>query len=113
MLITLFLIFIGFHIVYDTICADSDYRGISVLELYSNGWTQATTYALYGSPASANSECLFSVDPNDSTKYKMDYNFKQCGTDFPDSTSTDLVYRNTIQAQEYYTDIILGAKVIY
>ena len=41
----------------------------------------------------------------------MDFNFKECSTDHPDSDTTDLIYRNTIQAQEYYNDIILGVKV--
>ena len=41
----------------------------------------------------------------------MDFNFKECGTDYPDSDTDNLIYRNTIQGQEYYNDIILGVKV--
>lgn len=80
-------------------------------ELYASGWTQATTTATYGSASTANTECIFVVDPTDATKYKMDFNFRQCSTDYPDSDTTNLIYRNTIQAQEYYNDIILGVKV--
>ena len=43
----------------------------------------------------------------------MDFTFLECGTDYPDSTSTDLVYRNTIQANEYYSDMLMGAKIRY
>ena len=70
-----------------------------------------TFTTVFGSASTANSECLFSVDPNDVTKYKMDFNFKECGTDYPDSDTDNLIYRNTIQGQEYYNDIILGVKV--
>lgn len=41
----------------------------------------------------------------------MHFNFKQCNTDYPDTNLTDLIYRNTIQAQEYYADILMGTKV--
>ena len=43
----------------------------------------------------------------------MDFTFLECGTDYPDSTSTDLVYRNTIQANEYYSEMLMGAKIRY
>ena len=102
---------LGFHIVFDQTCRDQDYRAIQVNELYADGWVQSTTVATFGSSASASSECVFAIDPADSTKYKMDFNFKECSTDHPDSDTTDLIYRNTIQAQEYYNDIILGVKV--
>ena len=103
----------GFHIVFDKTCQESDYRAVQWNELYANGWTQANTTATFGATATANSECLFSVDPTDATKYKMDFSFKQCGTDHPDSDATNLVHRNVIQAQEYDNDIIMGAKVNY
>ena len=103
----------GFHIVFDKTCQESDYRAVQWNELYANGWTQATTIATFGAAATANAECLFSVDPADATKYKMDFSFKQCGTDHPGSDSTNLVHRNVIQAQEYDNDIIMGAKVNY
>ena len=101
----------GFHIVFDQSCRDTDYRAVQVDELYAAGWDQSTTLATFGSAASANSECLFAVDPTDATKYKMDFNYRQCSTDYPDSDATELIYRNTIQAQEYYADIILGVQV--
>ena len=41
----------------------------------------------------------------------MDFNFMQCGTDYPDSNNTDIVYRNVIQNQEYYEHIYLGVLV--
>ena len=105
------IILVGFHVVFDKTCQETDYRAVQWNELYANGWTQSTSTATFGSAATAPAECLFSVDPTDATKYKMDFNFRQCGTDYPDSDSSNLVYRNVIQAQEYYNDIILGAKV--
>ena len=70
-------------------------------------------FLVYGAPSEAPSMCRFSVDPSDSTQYLMDFSFLECGTDYPDSTSTDLVYRNTIQANEYYSDMLMGAKIRY
>lgn len=101
----------GFHITFDMNCRDQDYRGIAISELYANGWTQASTLATYGAENTAPAECKFTQDTTDTTKYKMDFNYRQCGTDHPDSDTDNLIYRNAIQAQEYNGDIIMGAKL--
>lgn len=101
----------GFKIEFDMTCRDLDYRGVSISELYANGWNQATSLATYGSSLNLNPECLFSQHPTDSTKYIMKFNFRQCGTDHIESDADNLIYRNTIQAQEYNSEIIMGAQV--
>jgi len=70
-------------------------------------------FSVYGAPSEAPAACRFSVDPSDASQYLMDFTFLECGTDYPDSTSTDLIYRNTIQANEYYSDMLMGAKIRY
>ena len=42
---------------------------------------------------------------------QMHFSFTECGTDFPDTTSADLIYRNTIQGQEYYENILMGVQL--
>ena len=54
------------------------------------------------------SECRFR---NDNGDIRMDFNFMQCGSDYSYSNTTDLVYRNVIQNQEYYEHIYLGVLV--
>ena len=56
------------------------------------------------------SECRFRNDTV-TGDIRMDFNFMQCGTDYPDSNNTDIVYRNVIQNQEYYEHIYLGVLV--
>merc|ERR1712066_276002 len=103
----------GFQIVFNMTCRNQDYRGVSVAELYANGWTQNTTEMTFGgdNPVEGHPECQFEEDPSDSSLWNMRFNFRQCGTDHLDSTSTNLIYKNTIQSQEYYNDIIMGSRV--
>jgi len=99
----------GFTITFDTACQASDYKAVQWDELYADGWAQQDSNTnLYGSASTAASECRFQ---DNAGVIEMKFNFKQCGTDHPDSNATDIIYRNTIQAQEYYADVLMGVKV--
>ena len=99
----------GFTITFDTACALSDYKAVQWNELYADGWLQQDSNTnIYGSASTAASECRFH---DNAGVIEMKFNFKQCGTDHPDSNLTDIIYRNTIQAQEYYADVLMGVKV--
>merc|ERR1712233_47604 len=85
--------FTGFTITFDTACQASDYKAVQWDELYADGWAQQDSNTnLYGSASTAASECRFQ---DNAGVIEMKFNFKQCGTDHPDSNATDIIYRNT------------------
>ena len=101
----------GFQIIFDSTCQAQDFMAVQWNELYASGPTVNTGLATFGSTATANSECLFNDSDGDGV-YQMNFNFPQCGTVHDDTGDTsNLIYHNTVQAQEYYNDIILGVKV--
>ena len=100
----------GFTITFDSGCRDSDYKAIKINELYANGPTYATSTLTYGNSPTVNSECLFHDNDGDG-EYTMKFSFTECGTTHATGDTANLVYYNKVQAQEYYTDVIMGVKV--
>ena len=90
----------GFEITFDSACRDSEYKAVHVNELYAQGLTINTGLATFGSAATANAECVFDDDDGDGV-YKMNFNFRQCGTthETPVSDTDNLIYYNAIQAR--------------
>ena len=100
----------GFEITFDSTCQGQDFKAVQWNELYAAGTTISTGLATFGSAATANSECVFNDNDGDGV-YKMNFNFRQCSTSHATDDASNLIYYNTVQAQEYYNDILMGVKL--
>ena len=104
----------GFEITFDSTCQSQDYKAVQWNELYAAGTTVSTGLATFGTASTANSECVFNDSDGDGV-YKMKFNFRQCSTSHAAADAAggadNLIYYNTVQAQEYYNDILMGVKV--
>ena len=100
----------GFEITFDSLCQAQDYKAVKWNELYAARTTLNTVPATFDTAAPVNSECVFHDNDNNGV-YEMKFSFKQCSTSHDTDNADNLIYFNSIQAQEYYDQILFGVKV--